>query len=295
MRIKVLIIFFLMSSLSTDLMGTPDLTMELNEVIYKTTENRIITVKLTNAASLSELSYGREGNFSYLPEEILSKILDVDIYSTNISSSLGIKNSDNWLSVNEKYIYIVFSSYVDKGTKKDGAYELKATFLDSNFKSALILDTNNNAIIFEHSKLITQKTETTELKGSFNSSKEKQDNLSSPVNCAIDEIPWDWISNSPITIEEILHRERSVCKSFTSAFNSLLERDGKEPENIGVSCPEISSTELEITLFDIEIQKGDQIFSFSNSKKCWDGLSGVTGYVLVRDNNIIDYFIASQS
>lgn len=147
---KVFIVLFISFLYGAEAKGTPDLVVEPVEVVYRTLEGIVITVKLSSDAKLLELSYCEDGSVSYLPEEVRSKISGVDIYTVSITYSLGIKGTASWQNTDEKYIYLKFSAFSKNGNINKGDFELKAVFHDSKFKNAIVLDSNTNLSLYEH-------------------------------------------------------------------------------------------------------------------------------------------------
>ena len=146
MYLKLLVFLFLTFITISKAIGTPDLIAEAKQVTYTMADDRILNLKLTDEYNLSELSYGNS-SLGFLPHEVINKIWDVDIYSLILNSSLGIKGTDSWLTIDEKYVYLRFNNFVNNGNEHQGEYELKVTFLDCKFKSATVTDLKTNEIL----------------------------------------------------------------------------------------------------------------------------------------------------
>ncbi|MBL4772060.1 MAG: hypothetical protein JKX98_00115, partial [Alcanivoracaceae bacterium] len=101
MYFKKLIVVFIGLCFFKNVSSTPDLIEEASAVIYNLPDNRIAIIKLTDNFNLHSLAYGKNKKISMLPDEITSKILDVDIYSVEINYSLGVQNKNSWLSIDE--------------------------------------------------------------------------------------------------------------------------------------------------------------------------------------------------
>jgi len=112
--------------------------------------------------------------------------------------------------------------------------------------------------------------------------------------CWRDEIPISWLIQPPVTMEEIIQKEQNTCISLVTALNSLLERDGMELENLEENCPAVSPSKLEKELFDVVVKSSDKIYFFSSPTNCGKAWAGVSGYALVRNDQVIAHYITTK-